>query len=79
MKASLLALVLPAAVSARFIEANEANRVLPYMDALLDEANTPEQYLIELSPGETTWVTEEEKWELRRVSLFPLFSNDASH
>ncbi|KAI2614115.1 Zn-dependent exopeptidase [Hypoxylon fragiforme] len=66
MKASLLALVLPAAVSARFIEANEANRVLPYMDALLDEANTPEQYLIELSPGETTWVTEEEKWELRR-------------
>lgn len=27
------------------------------------------QYLIELSPGETRWVAEEEKWELRRVCL----------
>lgn len=26
-----------------------------------------EQYLIELSPGETRWVTEDEKWELRKV------------
>jgi len=28
-----------------------------------------EHFLIELSPGETRWVTEAEKWELRRVSL----------
>lgn len=28
-----------------------------------------EQYLIELSPGETRWVSEDEKWELLRVSL----------
>lgn len=28
-----------------------------------------EQFLIELSPGETAWVTEEEKWELRRASF----------
>jgi leucyl aminopeptidase len=27
----------------------------------------PDEYLIELSPGETRWVTEEQKWELRRV------------
>ena len=27
-----------------------------------------EQYLIELSPGETRWVSEREKWALRRVS-----------
>jgi leucyl aminopeptidase len=27
-----------------------------------------EQFLIELSPGETRWITEEEKWELKRVS-----------
>ena len=27
------------------------------------------QYLIELSPGETRWVTEDEKWALRRVRL----------
>jgi len=26
-----------------------------------------EQYLIEIEPGNTQWVTEEEKWELRRV------------
>jgi leucyl aminopeptidase len=28
-----------------------------------------ERYLIELSPGETRWVSEDEKWELLRVSL----------
>ncbi|CAJ2512435.1 Uu.00g054500.m01.CDS01 [Anthostomella pinea] len=66
MKASLLTLLLPAAASARFIEANEVNRILPYTDALLDEV-APEQYLIELSPGETRWVTEDQKWELRRA------------
>jgi leucyl aminopeptidase len=27
----------------------------------------PDEYLIELSPGETRLVTEEGKWELRRV------------
>jgi len=32
-------------------------------------ASDPELYLIELSPGETRWVTEDEKWEIRRVSL----------
>jgi hypothetical protein len=26
-----------------------------------------EQFLVELSPGETRWVTEDEKWVLRRV------------
>lgn len=72
MKASLLSsLLLPAAVSARFIEANEVNRILPYIDALLDDvpAPSPERFLIELSPGETRYVTEEEKWELRRVCV----------
>ena len=28
-----------------------------------------DKYLIELSPGETKWVAEEEKWELKRVRL----------
>jgi leucyl aminopeptidase len=27
----------------------------------------PDEYLIELSPGETRWITENEKWELRKV------------
>ena len=26
-----------------------------------------EKFLIELGPGETRWITEDEKWELRRV------------
>jgi bacterial leucyl aminopeptidase len=26
-----------------------------------------EKYLLELSPGETLWATEEEKWALKRV------------
>ncbi|KAL5119187.1 Leucine aminopeptidase 1 [Pleosporales sp. CAS-2024a] len=29
----------------------------------------PDEYLIELSPGETRWVTEEGKWELRRQNI----------
>jgi hypothetical protein len=30
------------------------------------------KYLLELSPGETLWATEEEKWALRRVCLTEL-------
>ncbi|KAI1856788.1 hypothetical protein JX265_011429 [Neoarthrinium moseri] len=68
MKASLLALLLPAAASARFIEANEINRVIPFPDGLLDGAaeQSVEKFLIETAPGETRWVTEDQKWELRR-------------
>ncbi|XP_014551621.1 hypothetical protein COCVIDRAFT_30894 [Bipolaris victoriae FI3] len=29
----------------------------------------PDEYLIELSPGETRWVTENEKWELRKQNI----------
>jgi hypothetical protein len=28
---------------------------------------SPELYLVELNPGETRWITEDEKWELKRV------------
>jgi leucyl aminopeptidase len=65
MKSSLLALLLPAAASARFIEANEVNQVIPYPDGVAEEAL--EKFLVELSPGETRWITEEQKWELRRA------------
>ncbi|PKS09244.1 hypothetical protein jhhlp_003858 [Lomentospora prolificans] len=58
--AALLATALPA-VSARFSEPDEVNHVMLY-----PEAADTETYLIELSPGETRRVTEEEKWELRR-------------
>jgi len=48
-------------VSARFVEDHETDQVVLNANALNDE-----RYLVELSPGETIWVTEEEKWELRR-------------
>ncbi|ROW09571.1 hypothetical protein VMCG_02519 [Cytospora schulzeri] len=60
---SVIALLAPA-VAARFIETNERNNVELYPDALNEE--TSEKYLIELAPGDTRWVTEDEKWELRR-------------
>lgn len=38
----------------------------------------PDEYLIELSPGETRWVTEEEKWALRRqnINFFDITHNE---
>lgn len=56
-KASLLAACAPL-ISARFIEISEADNVV---------LNPEETYLVETAPGETKWVTEEEKWEMRRV------------
>ncbi|KAK4044104.1 hypothetical protein C8A01DRAFT_31702 [Parachaetomium inaequale] len=63
--ASLLALLLPA-VSGRFVEPGEADRAMLYPDGLPQPSESSEKYHIELSPGETRWVTEDEKWELRR-------------
>ncbi|KAL2121150.1 hypothetical protein VTJ04DRAFT_5177 [Mycothermus thermophilus] len=65
MKASVLALLLPA-VAARFVEPNEPNRVHLYPNGVPESSESVEKYHIELAPGETRWVTEEEKWELRR-------------
>lgn len=62
-QASILATCLQAA-TARFVEPTEVDNV--------DLHPTEETFLIELAPGETRWVTEEEKWELRRVSHDPL-------
>jgi leucyl aminopeptidase len=56
---SLLALSVTA-INARFLEKHETDQVV------LNDA--PEQlYLVELEPGKTQWITEEDKWELRRV------------
>ncbi|KAL2176893.1 uncharacterized protein P884DRAFT_244712 [Thermothelomyces heterothallicus CBS 202.75] len=63
--AFLLALLLPA-VSGRFVEPGEPDRVLLYPDGVPQPSESSEKYHIELAPGETRWVTEEEKWELRR-------------
>jgi leucyl aminopeptidase len=51
-----------AVVNARFVEEHETNQVI------LNAGVGEEQFLIELAPGKTLWVSEEEKWELRRVS-----------
>ncbi|OTB06297.1 hypothetical protein M426DRAFT_55526 [Hypoxylon sp. CI-4A] len=69
MKTSLIALLLPAAASARFIEAHEANDFQDCADKFSDDLLYPEictRYLIEFAPGQTEWVTEDQKWELRR-------------
>ncbi|KAL8415253.1 hypothetical protein RB594_006193 [Gaeumannomyces avenae] len=62
MKAStsILALLLPA-ISARFVQEAEPDHV-----QLHPEVAEAEKFHIELAPGETRWVTEDEKWELRR-------------
>lgn len=65
-KSSIIALLAPA-VAARFTEANEADKVQLYPLGFYESST--EQYLIELEHGVTRWVTEDEKWELRRVSL----------
>ena len=33
------------------------------------DAFEQDRFLIELEPGKTAWVSEEQKWELKRVSL----------
>jgi len=34
-----------------------------------NEGADDDDYLIELAPGETRWIKEDEKWELRRVCI----------
>ncbi|KAG5926744.1 Leucine aminopeptidase 1 [Claviceps sorghi] len=53
---ALLAAGAPLA-SARFFQQGETDNVV---------LNPHEEFLIETAPGETQWVTEDEKWELRR-------------
>lgn len=60
--ASLLALS-AVIVQGRFVEEHEKGQIV-----INSEIADNQQYLVELAPGKTEWVTEEEKWELRRVS-----------
>lgn len=77
MKASLLTLLLPAAASARFIETNEINRVITHPEGHAGEST--EKFLVELAPGVTKLVTEEQKWELRRVCVTARAGRDEGH
>lgn len=66
MKYFISGLAIAAAVSAV---------VLPYQQTIggSQEVIENEQFLLELAPGETKWATEDEKWELRRVSSAACF------
>ena len=46
--------------------ANAVSQV-DHNQAVLGSSEEADKYLIELSPGETRWVTEDQKWELKRV------------
>lgn len=69
---SLLALS-ASAVTARFIEEHEKVH-----DQITINNVEQERFLIELAPGKTQWVTEEDKWELRRVGVASLMVCDRS-
>jgi leucyl aminopeptidase len=64
MKSSLLLSLFTAALATAAAHPEEPQVVLQEQQTTFVE---PDRYLLELSPGETLWVTEEEKWELRRV------------
>lgn len=64
MKSSVLLSLCTAALVAGAAHPKEQQVILQDQQPTFVE---PDEYLIELSPGETRWVTEEGKWELRRV------------
>jgi len=67
-QASILALLLPAA-SARFVEESESDRVILFPEGMPVLPKDITKYHIELAPGDQRWVTEDQKWELRRVRV----------
>jgi len=66
MKSSVLLSLSAVALAAAVATPKDPQVVLQNPQVTIDE---PDQYLIELSPGETRWVTEDEKWALRRVCI----------
>lgn len=67
MKFSLILSLSAVALAAAAATPKEPQVVFQDPQITTDESD---QYLIELSPGETRWVTEDEKWALRRVCIF---------
>jgi leucyl aminopeptidase len=66
MKSSILLSLSAVALVAAVATPKDLQVVLQNPQVTIDELD---QYLIELSPGETRWVTEDEKWALRRVCV----------
>lgn len=65
MKLTNLSLVALSAslINARFVEEHERDQVV------INNVSEDERFLVELAPGKVQWITEEEKWELRRVCV----------
>lgn len=63
MKNVPLAVLLASAVVAGLTRKTSDQLVLGH------SSETEYQYLIELGPGDTKWIVEEEKWVLKRVRL----------
>ncbi|KAL7774277.1 hypothetical protein CFE70_005189 [Pyrenophora teres f. teres 0-1] len=64
--AALLLPLYAAAFAAAAFHHEHAQAVIQEQQLTIVE---PDEYLIELSPGETRWVTENEKWELRKKNI----------
>ena len=76
MRSSVLLSLSVVALAAAVATPKDPQIVLQNPQVTIDE---PDQYLIELSPGETRWVTEDEKWALRRVCTRPAPGNGCQH
>lgn len=57
----------PYSLIAAFAAATTASLVTSKDQQVLGSNAEVERYLIELAPGETRWVDEDDKWALRRV------------
>jgi len=55
------------------VAASTLSLLEPDQAVLGDDAQL-ERFLIELGPGDTRWISEDEKWSLRRVRLPPIRS-----
>jgi len=75
MRSSVLISLYAAWLATAIAHPKDPQIVLKEPQATITE---PDEYLIELSPGETRWVTEEEKWALRRqnINFFDITHNE---
>lgn len=64
MKSSLLLSLCAATLTGVIAHPQDPQIVIQESQQTLVE---PDEYLIELAPSETRWITEDEKWALRRV------------
>ncbi|KAF2242905.1 leucine aminopeptidase 1 [Trematosphaeria pertusa] len=66
MKSSLFLPLCAAALAAAIHHPKDPQVVIKEPQLTIEEAD---EYLIELAPGETKWITEDEKWALRREGI----------